>query len=38
MDTRRHLELLLSSRGADAPEIAIVETVATGGQGVEILP
>lgn len=37
MDTRRHLELLLSSRGADAPGIPIVETVATGGQGIETL-
>lgn len=37
MDTRRHLELLLSGRGADAPDVPIVETVATGGQGIEAL-
>jgi LAO/AO transport system kinase len=36
-DTRRHLELLLSGRGADAPEVPIVETVAIGGQGIETL-
>ncbi|MCC5868054.1 MAG: methylmalonyl Co-A mutase-associated GTPase MeaB [Gammaproteobacteria bacterium] len=36
-DTRRHLELLLAGRRADAPHVPVVETVAVGKQGIEVL-